>query len=654
VIVVPGFLPYLGWAILAVLMAHEAVYSVRHLTCKPNQCDCPLRHKLLAGKPLHGKTVTDATYFRKAQKVTVQEHVGPWLKLPGWKRRLYSTGPVLAIAALMIDLKVAGAILGALTVLLIVRRAARVRRLVRRALNWTTARLRTAWDKRAPERLRTDHLGRLWARLPLWLRSPRHRNRVQTMGMLLADITGAASSTTEAGIEWNPDYASTEPGEHVARWVLPRGFKATAGEKGQAQDVWKSRIGFDMTFTWNLAADEPYLDMTRAREMPSIVYLHDVLERVEALPDSKTAIGLDDQDNLVCWDWLAENPHGMVVAGSRHGKTELNRSMTAQVVRKGGRVGGVDCKRISFQGLEGVPGFTLRNDPRNIRAMWELVEEFHDEMEHRSEERLKDKTAEFPRWLLIFEEVNQFSAMTDDWWEEMEAEDPRDEGTLFWKPKRGKKTPRVWRWVKSLCWEGAEFGMHVIVDGQDGEFQALKGVRNVLGMRLLGGYQPQQWKNCVGTTPVPEAPSTKGRFCLVSGGQTWVQALCAHKDKNESAAIWRDFARAGRRMDGSQPDGTVAVAGEKTRTVFVSDLGEQGGVVVTALRQAPPEPETLKLSEILDRGLLPGMTLAGLRAASLRWDDFPEPTGKDGPANTYDPEAVVACVRAHRVKEGAA
>ena len=143
--------------------------------------------------------------------------------------------------------------------------------------------------------------------------------------------------------------------------------------------------------------------------------------------------------------------------------------------------------------------------------------------------------------------------MTDDWWEEMDPENPADAGTLFWKPKRGKKTPRVWRWVKSLCWEGGEFGMHVIADGQDGEFQALKGVRNVLGLRLLGGFQPQQWKACVGTTPVPEAPRTKGRFCFVSGGQTWVQALCAHKDKNESAAIWRDYARNGRRMDGSKP-----------------------------------------------------------------------------------------------------
>ena len=28
-------------------------------------------------------------------------------------------------------------------------------------------------------------------------------------------------------------------------------------------------------------------------------------------------------------------------------------------------------------------------------------------------------------------------------------------------------------------------------------------------MRLLGGYQPQQWKFLVGTTPVPAAPAIR-------------------------------------------------------------------------------------------------------------------------------------------------
>jgi len=974
-----GILPVTGGLILAVLAVHEAVFAVRHLTCKPDHCSCPLTHKLLAGTPLHGHTVTDATYWRKANNdLTRAKTTGPWLKLPGWKRRLIRTGPLVAAAGVLVNWWLAAAVLAVLAPFLAAAFSGRVRRLLRRAAS------------RVP--------GRLWGRL-------RHRDRVQTMGMLLASITGTAASAAESGITWNPGYATAEPGDEVARWVLPRGFKALGKEKALAEEVWQSRVGFQLTFSWETQdTDEPVLVMRRAREMPSVVYLHEVLDRVEALPDHKTAIGLDDQGNLVCWDWLAENPHGMVVAGSRHGKalaldtpiptpagwtamgeltdgdlvfdetgrpcrvirawavrydrpcyevefsdgsvvtadaehlwqvedaaarkwfgrvknppdrcpvrvvttevmaqslrarrsdkcdvanysvrvarplqcpdadlpvppytlgawlgdgtsqngsittvdqevlsaieaegcvvtpgktypdrtpvyrvaglsrmlaeagvrnsawrrrglrpadkhipvaylraseaqrrallaglldtdgtctkkkgtvefystherlardvhhlictlgykatlrsnparlrgkdcgtawivvftppdkvfllprkaarqvtavretasrlyitairpvasvpvrcitvdspsalylagsscipthnTELNRSLTAQVVRKGGRVGGVDCKRISFQGLEGVPGFDLRNNPRNIREMWELVGEFYGEMERRSEERAKNPTAEFPRWLLIFEEVNQFSAMTDDWWEEMEAENPADEGTLFWKPKRGKKTPRVWRWVKSLCWEGAEFGMHVIVDGQDGEFQALKGVRNVLGMRLLGGFQPQQWKNCVGTTPVPEAPSQKGRFCLVSGGQTWVQALCGHKDKNESAAIWRDFARAGRRMDGTLPPVT-----EASVTYHVDSDGQ-----VSAVNGATPGHVTasgpMGLSDIVAAGLVQG-TVKALRMDRHRSDlgelpdglKFPEPVGQEGQKELFDVAEVRAFDAARR------
>ena len=460
------------------------------------------------------------------------------------------------------------------------------------------------------------------------------------MGELLSTITGTAASQVEKCVTWNPGYAETKPGEEVARWVLPRGFKATSGEKALALEVWQSRIGFQVVPEWRLADEEPVLVMRRAREMPDIAYLHDWIGKLDALPEHKTGIGPDDQGNLICWDWKCENPHGLVVAGSRHGKTELNRSITAQVVRKGGRVGGADCKRVSFQGLEGVPGFTLRNNPRDIRGMWELVEEFYDEMERRSLERETNPTAEFPRWLLIIEEVNQFSAMTDDWWEEMDPENPADAGTLFWKPKRGKKTPRVWRWVKSLCWEGGEFGMHVIADGQDGEFQALKGVRNVLGMRLLGGFQPQQWKACVGTTPVPEAPRTKGRFCLVSGGQTWVQALCAHKDKNESAAIWRDYARNGRRMDGTVP---VTATGNKPFTVTSNGIitagqqvdGDAHAKAVTAVT-ADPRGVEVSLAESVAGGYAPGATVQALRQDRYLSDrrelpdglTFPEPVAE--------------------------
>jgi hypothetical protein len=199
----------LGVLILGVLAVHELWWGFKHLTCPPAHCRCPVRHKFLAGLPLHGHVVTDATFWRPAAKdLTQSKTTGPWLKLPGWKRRLIRTGPLLAAAVILINWWLAAAVLAVLLPFLAAAFSGRAKRRLRRVLGWG----RAGWL-----------LGRL-----------RHRDRVQTMGMLLSSVTGTSSSSVEKGVTWNPDYTDAKPGEEVARWVLPRGFKATAGEKAAA------------------------------------------------------------------------------------------------------------------------------------------------------------------------------------------------------------------------------------------------------------------------------------------------------------------------------------------------------------------------------------------------------------------------------------
>ena len=597
----------LGVAILAVLTVHEVVWGLRHLTCSPATCRCPVSHKFLAGLPLHGQTVTDATYWRAAAKdLTQAKTVGPWLKLPGWKRRVIRTGPLLAAAALLVNWLLAAAVLAVLAPL-----------------------LAAAFSGRAKRRLRRVLSGRLLGRL-------RHRGRVQTMGMLLATVTGTSSSSVEAGVTWNPDYAAAEPGDEVARWVLPRGFKATSGEKSLAQEVWQSRVGFGLTFSWQLDVDEPVLVMKRAFQLPPLVFLHEVLEKVRALPEHKTAIGLDDRGSLVCWDWKTENPHGLLNAGSRHGKTETELAMVAQVLEKGGRVTYVDVKRVSIQGLAGIPGLTLADDPRDMVGMWLTIDKWGRELDRRIDDRTKDPTCEFDRDLLVLEEVNQFSEMCDEFWEDWPEEDEEWKNTILWKPKRAKKTPPIWRVVKKGVWEGAFAKMNVLIAGQNIEAQTVKGIRNSIGMRLMGGYQPQNWKALVGTTPIPPAPPQKGRWCMINGSsQTWVQALIADLEANESARIWRDYARAGRRMDGTVPvTGPFTVTGNGTVFPGQPDDNTARAGPVTG----DPRGILVGLAEAVERGLTPGATVQALRMDRHRSDrgelpdglKFPEPGGYDG------------------------
>ena len=595
--------------------------------------------------------MTDATYWRAANRdLTTAKTVGPWLELPGWKRRLYRTGPVVALAALMVNLVIAGAVLGGLAAVLVAWRAGWARRWLRSGLGWVLGWLRAAWDRRVPERFRTERVRLLWRWLPCWLRTPRHRNRVQTMGMLLATVTGTSSSSVERGVTWNPDYSTAKPGEEVARWVLPRGFKATGGEKSSAQEVWQSRIGLSLTFSWQLDVDEPVLVISRAFEMPKLVLLSDVLDQIAGLPDDKSAIGFDDHARMVCWDWKNESPHALVNAGSRHGKTELEEGLICQELRRGGNATVVDVKRVSLQGLQGLPGLTLMDNPRDMEGMWNAIVAWGRDLDARIDARVEDPTVQFRRSLLVIEEVNQFDEMCTDFWENLPEEGELYEGTIFWKPRRAKKTPAIWKVIKQGVWEGAFVKKNVIIVGQNIEAQTVKGVRNSIGMRLLGGYQPQNWKALVGTTPVPPAPPQKGRWCLVNGStQTWVQAVIADPDDaNNSAAIWRDYARAGRRMDGTVPvtEGVSEAAPVETPGAVTRD-GTPGQRVFTvahagAVTVSDPRGVPVSLAEAIEHGDAPGATLKALRQDRYRSDKgelpaglvFPKPVAEVAPGQT--------------------
>jgi hypothetical protein len=656
----PDGLRVLGALLLGVLAVYELVYGVRHLMCPPAHCRCPVPHKFLAGLPLHGHVVTDATYWRSAAKdLTQAKTVGPWLKLPGWKRRAWRTAPVLAAGGALISPVLAAAAAGAVLVYV--------------AAAWAAS--RTGWHRSLLKGAGSRVAARLPDRLVRMLRF-RHRGRVQTMGMLLATITGTVPSSVQAGVTWNPDYADAKPGEEVARWVLPRGFRATGGEKSAAQEVWQSRVGFGLVFSWKVDVDEPVLVMSRARQMPSLVLLADVLDQIAGLPDDKSGIGFDDHDRMVCWDWKNESPHALVNAGSRHGKTELEEGLICQELRRGGDATVVDVKRVSLQGLQGLPGLTLSDNPRDMAAMWDAIVAWGSDLDDRIDARVADPTVQFRRSLLVIEEVNQFDEMCSDFWENLPEEDPDTEGTIFWKPKRAKKTPAIWKVIKQGVWEGAFVKKNVIIVGQNIEAQTVKGVRNSIGMRLLGGYQPQNWKALVGTNPVPPAPPQKGRWCLINGAtQTWVQAVIADPaDATNSAAIWRDYARAGRRMDGTTPvtegaGGPFTVS--STGTVYSPGNACSERSEATRTQSSVTDlSEPMSLLEIVRAFILPRGTaeeqkkhVQMLRQDRYRSDKdelpgelkFPEPVVIDGQRQTekFVPSAVIEFNGARRGTVGA-
>lgn len=447
-------------------------------------------------------------------------------------------------------------------------------------------------------RTRPGWLSRSW--IPR-IRGEHKPGRVGPLAEALATTTNTSARAVERNLRWNPDYALSSPGDEVLSWQIPPAFKATGGERRTVEDLIAARVGFALTASWRTADLPPMLSLTRSKTLPQLVFLHEVLDRLDALPESKSGIGLDDNGHLVCWDWACETPHGLMNAGSRHGKTEVNKCLVCQILRKGGAVTAIDPKEVSFQGLEGLPGFTLVNDPGDIAAMWEAIADFASELAVRRAERTAGTATSWPLRLLIIEEANQFGEMSDDMWDELPEEFADFRGTELWKRKGAKKSPGFWRHVKAIAWQGAAFNMHVFIDGQDMQASVIPKLRNSLGMRLLGGYLPQQWKFLVGTTPVPAAPAVKGRFCLVIGNQqTWLQAILGALDPDESSAIWRDYALNGRPDPGRDAGPSVASDDYRARWIAamsgdshrLQGTGDRGSPLVSAATRDTPSPVT--------------------------------------------------------------
>ena len=427
--------PYALLLTLAFVAAVSIVGAARHgLKCKPTRCGCPFPVLWVTGKALNGHVYTDATFWHGHNKVVgaATGHCPPFQKLPGWKRRVLRNGPLLLPGALLASWLLtvtALAVLGACFTL-------RYTGSGRRALLWL-------------------HIPQAWERMRHPLAMFR---RVQDMAMSLSGVAGVSAAVVQKGLVLKKDYTTAGPGEHVLTWYPPRGFKGTGGEKTAVEGILSSRIGFSMAASWDMSVARPVMTMTRTRDLPLLVYFDpdsvpdgpkaeaqrrvaaDVRAKVEALPENKTAIGVDDHGGLVCWDWAIENPHGLLNAGLRHGKTEAMMGMVAQVLRKGGRVTYVDVKRVSIQGMKGTPGLTLIDNPRDMPAMWLAIAEWGKELDERIDARTIDPTLEFDRDLLVIEEVNQFSEMCDEFWETWPEEDEDWKGTILWKPKRAKRT----------------------------------------------------------------------------------------------------------------------------------------------------------------------------------------------------------------------
>lgn len=144
--------------------------------------------------------------------------------------------------------------------------------------------------------------------------------------------------------------------------------------------------------------------------------------------------------------------------------------------------------------------------------MWGAIERFRAELFRRMVVYKTDKTATFPPKVLMIDELGMFAEASRKHWRQI-----RENGQ--------PALPPVWDSIGDCLMAGRQFNCFLVLVTQDVRDTALpKGFRNLCGLLGLAGFNAQQWKRLVGTSPVPRSQTPRGRWIYTNGqADTWVQ-----------------------------------------------------------------------------------------------------------------------------------
>lgn len=320
--------------------------------------------------------------------------------------------------------------------------------------------------------------------------------------------------------------ASSGPSDRsmLARVILPETFNANADNRKAVSGLVRQKLGLaeaDADIEYRTVG-RPTLIATRAAKPPDTVLLEDVLELIDGLGPAEVLLAETAAGPLV-FNFAEEFPHAGFSCGSGTGKSEQLCQLVAQFIRKSpdNRAVCVDPKMVSFEAIEGVPGVTIVNDPlgdEGVCAMWQAIADVRTEVMDRAAALKAAKAAGLPapafaKLVLVLDEANVFAALTGATWEHV-------------KPKGTKAKAPVWEDLLVVLAAGRQFGVHVIIVGQDLRETALGGlgVRTMLGLRGIAGYDAQAWQRFMQTRPIPKPQAGQGRWCYrIKGEDVWAQ-----------------------------------------------------------------------------------------------------------------------------------
>lgn len=362
------------------------------------------------------------------------------------------------------------------------------------------------------------------------VQAARHqRELIVPLSGALAPFLGVSAGEVAAALEVRPDFDDVPGGEDVGVLQLPDEWPGTPEQRARVQQVIDARLGVELRFRWQTARYPMVVRFYRAPTPPARVAFSDpdVREAIDACAPDRVVLGKAADGSIHYGDLALDDPHWAINAGSRRGKTSLLLLIAAQLLNKGAElVMFIDPKLVGLTAFDGIPGVDIRDN--GIEDMWDGIAAFRAFVEGRIAAFKADRSLKFRRATLFIDEVNQFSAMSAQYWRRI-------------KEKSDPAMPPVWDDLAMLVWMGAQFCVNVVIDGQRLDGPTLKDLRDSFGVRLLAGYTPQQYKFLVDISPMQRSQKPRGRFLLFSGGElTWLQLV------HGSEAELYDYAMAGR------------------------------------------------------------------------------------------------------------
>jgi hypothetical protein len=413
--------------------------------------------------------------------------------------------------------------------------------------------------------------------------------------------------------------------------ALPPGFTGNTREQEQIASVVSAKLGLESPdVKWRLAGPKPTLTLLRSQPPPMLVSWADVSEAVAAAGANELVAGIGKRGQVTKVSLHDDSPHFGISMGSGGGKSNLAAFWLLQELRRGAIGMVLDAKWFShpwlFKDEAGeyaqLPNVAYARSAAQLHAalVW-----LGDELDRRNQVAMRAVDARGklrgtvgPRILIIAEELNLATPKLQQHW--AEVRDPSD-------PKRSPALTAL----GEVAFAGRAVKMHMIIIGQMLTAKTLGGgdVRENMGVKAMARYSANSWKMQAPDLPMPPSPSVLGRVQVVASGaarETQIPLV----DLGHA----RELVLAGTITP--CPAGMPGAVRVTDPPQITHTASEQGLVTVTEPLPVTGSADAVALSEAVGLGII-GPSLAAVRIARHRDEDFPQPVGQRGLAHLYDP-----------------